>query len=53
MALIHTLHLSHLSPDLPIYISLFKDVKNAAFLRSQLLSGNTDFEYTFVDASVV
>ncbi|KAI9764335.1 MAG: hypothetical protein M1835_007598 [Candelina submexicana] len=53
MALLQAIHLSHLPPDRPIYVFLFQDVKNAAFLRSQLLSGNSDFEYAFIDASVI
>ncbi|KAI9704980.1 MAG: hypothetical protein M1836_006760 [Candelina mexicana] len=53
MALLQAIHLSHLPPDQPIYVSLYQDVKNAAFLRSQLLSGNSDFEYAFIDASVI
>lgn len=39
--------------DHPLYIALFKDVQNAPFLRKQLLEGNTDFEYAFLDASMV
>lgn len=42
--------LPHL-PDYPLWLCLFKDVKNASFLRKQLLDGNTDFEYAFLDAS--
>jgi EKC/KEOPS complex subunit CGI121/TPRKB len=44
--------LPHL-PDSPIQVCLFRDVQNAAFLRQQLLEGNTDFEYAFLDASVL
>lgn len=44
--------LPHL-PDSPIQVGLFKNVQNAAFLRQQLLKGNTDFEYAFLDASVL
>ena len=29
---------------------MFKEVKNASFLRQQLLNGNTEFEYAFLDA---
>lgn len=40
-------------PHLPylLHVSLFKNVQNAKFLRQQLLEGNTDFEYAFLDAS--
>jgi hypothetical protein len=47
-----TITLPHL-PDSPIQACLFKNVQNAAFLRQQLLEGNTDFEYAFLDASVL
>ena len=47
-----TITLPHL-PDSPIQVCLFKNVQNAAFLRQQLLEGNTDFEYAFLDASVL
>jgi Kinase binding protein CGI-121 len=40
-------------PDHVVCIALFKDVTNASFLRQQLLDGNTDFEYAFIDASTV
>ena len=46
------MNLPHL-PDHQLHVCLFKDVKNAAFLRQQLLNGNTDFEYAFLDASVL
>lgn len=47
-----TVQLPHLSQH-PLRIGLFKDVKNAAFLREQLLKGNADFEYAFLDAAAV
>lgn len=47
-----TLTLPHL-PGSPLEICLFNDVQNSAFLRQQLLEGNTDFEYAFLDASVL
>jgi EKC/KEOPS complex subunit CGI121/TPRKB len=47
-----TITLPHL-PNSPIQVCLFKNVQNAAFLRQQLLEGNTDFEYAFLDASVL
>lgn len=53
MALVKELHLAHTPPSVAIYAALFRDIKNAAFLRQQLLAGNTDFEYAFVDARMV
>lgn len=47
-----TAHLPHL-PLHPLRICLFTDVHNAPFLRQQLLHGNTDFEYAFLDAAVL
>lgn len=52
MADIETITLPHIK-DHPLYVALFKDVKNAPFLRQQLLEGNTDYEYAFLDAAVV
>lgn len=52
MAEIETIQLPHLA-DYPLYVALFKDVRNVPFLRQQLLEGNTDFEYAFLDASMV
>lgn len=46
------LQLPHL-PNHDVYVLLFKDVTNAAFLRQQLLAGNADFEYAFLDATKV
>lgn len=53
MAALQTLHLAHLPPDLAVHVALYTDVRNASFLRDQLLQGNPDFEYALVDASVV
>ena len=47
-----TIQLPHL-PDHPLHVVLFQDVQNAPFLRQQLLDGNTDFQYAFLDASVL
>lgn len=44
--------LPHLQ-DHSLHFALFKNVTNASFLRQQLLDGNTDFEYAFLDASVL
>lgn len=52
MSLLQTIHLEHL-PTTPIHIALYRNVTNASFLQQQLLAGNTDFEYAFIDANVV
>jgi EKC/KEOPS complex subunit CGI121/TPRKB len=52
MAVGAILQLPHL-PEYSVHVSLFKDVKNAPFLRQQLLQGNSDFEYALLDASKV
>lgn len=49
---LETVHLPFL-PNNPLTIGLFTDLQNAPQLRQQLLSGNADFEYAFVDASSV
>ena len=53
MALIQTLSLAHLPPSLAVHVALYQDLNNASFLQEQLLLGNSDFEYAFIDASVV
>ena len=50
---VRTYRLQHLPPDMPIYVGLFADVANAAALRAALLAGQTDFEYAFIDATMV
>lgn len=40
-------------PDYQLHIGLFADLQNAPFLRQQLLSGNSDFEYAFIDATSI
>ncbi|KAF2708073.1 CGI-121-domain-containing protein [Pleomassaria siparia CBS 279.74] len=52
MAAVRTFSLPHY-PDYPIQVALFKDVKNATFLRSQLLEANADFDYAFIDATMI
>jgi len=37
----------------PVQVALFKDVRNAGFLRSQLLAANPEFDYAFLDAAMV
>ncbi|KAH6695465.1 kinase binding protein CGI-121-domain-containing protein [Plectosphaerella plurivora] len=39
--------------DHQVHVALFRNVQNSAFLHTQLLARNTDFEYAFIDASVV
>jgi len=53
MTLLQTIHLEHLPSSHTIHVALYRDVKNATFLQQQLLIGNTDFEYAFIDAGVV
>ena len=53
MTLLQTLNLEHLPSSHTIHIALFRDIKNAAFLQRQLLDGNREFEYAFIDAGVV
>ncbi len=52
MASVQTFVLPHY-PSYPVHVALFKDVSNAAFLRSQLLEANPDFDYAFLDATMV
>ncbi|KAF2875891.1 kinase binding protein CGI-121-domain-containing protein [Massariosphaeria phaeospora] len=52
MASVRTFHLPHY-PAYPVQVALFKDVANAAFLRSQLLEANPDFDYAFLDATMI
>ncbi|TAQ91556.1 hypothetical protein B7494_g28 [Chlorociboria aeruginascens] len=53
MTLLRSLHLEHLPLDHTIHIALFRNVNNASFLHQQLLGGNREFEYAFIDASVL
>ncbi|KAK3693288.1 kinase binding protein CGI-121-domain-containing protein [Podospora appendiculata] len=36
-----------------VHLALFHDVTNAAFLHSQLLARNPEYEYAFIDASAI
>ncbi|KAF4498440.1 CGI121 like protein [Fusarium agapanthi] len=45
--------LEHLPNSHKVYVALFRDVQNAAFLHQQLLARNPQFEYAFIDASVI
>ncbi len=50
--MMETIVLPHL-PDHHLQVCLFVKVHNAQFLRQQLLDGNVDFEYAFLDAAVL
>jgi EKC/KEOPS complex subunit CGI121/TPRKB len=52
MAHVKTFTLPHYE-GYPVQVALFKHVSNAAFLRSQLLAANAEFDYAFLDASMV
>ncbi|KAF7903038.1 hypothetical protein EAF00_002940 [Botryotinia globosa] len=52
-ALLQTIPLEHLPESHTLHIALYRNITNASFLHQQLLTGNTDFEYAFIDASVV
>jgi hypothetical protein len=52
MAAVRTFTLPHYNAY-PVQIALFKDVRNAEFLRSQLLAANPEFDYAFLDAAMV
>lgn len=53
ITMVETIHLSHMPPELAVFVALYTDVENASFLKDQLLAGNADFEYAFIDASMV
>lgn len=50
---LETVTVEHLPASHKVHVALFRDVRNAAFLHQQLLGRNPDFEYAFIDASVV
>ncbi|RYN39215.1 hypothetical protein AA0113_g2990 [Alternaria arborescens] len=52
MASVRTFSLPHYEAY-PVHVALFKDVKNAPFLRRQLLEANPDYDYAFLDASMI
>ncbi|KAL6702749.1 hypothetical protein ACN47E_000983 [Coniothyrium glycines] len=52
MAPVRTYTLPHYDAY-PVHVSLFTHVTNAAFLRSQLLQANPEFDYAFLDASMI
>jgi EKC/KEOPS complex subunit CGI121/TPRKB len=53
MALLQSIHLEHLPASHLLHVALFHSVSNAPFLHQQLLNANAEFEYAFIDASVV
>lgn len=53
MSGLETIQLSHVPENLPVHVALYRDLHNAKFLREQLVSGNAEFEYAFIDASSV
>ena len=50
---LETITLEHVPGPYAVHLALFRNVQNAEFLHKQLLSRNADFEYGFVDASLV
>ncbi|KAF2265506.1 protein CGI121 [Lojkania enalia] len=52
MAKVRTINLPHYTAY-PVHICMFKDVKNAAFLRKQLLEANPEFDYAFLDPTMI
>ncbi|KAL6354162.1 hypothetical protein LRP88_12496 [Fusarium phalaenopsidis] len=50
---LETVTVEHLPASHKVHVALFRDVRNAAFLHQQLLGRNPDFEYAFIDASVI
>ncbi|KKZ63935.1 hypothetical protein EMCG_01746 [[Emmonsia] crescens] len=53
MSLVKTIQLSHVPSNQAVHVALYRDLQNASFLREQLLSGNTEFEYAFIDAATI
>ncbi|KAJ9605698.1 hypothetical protein H2200_009547 [Cladophialophora chaetospira] len=51
--MVETINLAHLPPELALYVAMYTDVENATFLKEQLLAGNAEFEYAFIDASLI
>ncbi|EXJ61585.1 hypothetical protein A1O7_02013 [Cladophialophora yegresii CBS 114405] len=47
------INLAHMPPGLALYVAVYTDLENAPFLKEQLLAGNADFEYAFIDANMV
>ncbi|KAL2371680.1 hypothetical protein RJ035_005433 [Blastomyces gilchristii] len=53
MPSVQTIQLFHVPSNCPVHIALYRDLENASFLREQLFSGNTEFEYAFIDAATI
>ncbi|KAH0847763.1 hypothetical protein FOPE_01059 [Fonsecaea pedrosoi] len=51
--MVELIKLAHMPADLPLYVAMYTDVQNAPFLKEQLLAGNSEFEYAFIDAKMV
>jgi len=51
--MVERIQIAHIPDDLPLYIACFKDVKNASFLKQQLLAGNQEYNYSFIDAATI
>ncbi|KAL7955204.1 kinase binding protein CGI-121 domain-containing protein [Trichoderma compactum] len=50
---VENIELEHVPASYRVYLALFRNVKNAAFLHQQLLARNAEFEYAFIDASTI
>ncbi|EAA36381.1 hypothetical protein GE21DRAFT_2362 [Neurospora crassa] len=50
---LETLQIEHVPSDHHVYAALFRDVQNVDFLQAQLIGKNPEFEYAFIDASVI
>ncbi|EXJ87348.1 hypothetical protein A1O3_04307 [Capronia epimyces CBS 606.96] len=51
--MLQPIHLAHTPADLTLYVAVYREVENASSLKQQLLAGNTEFEYAFIDASMI
>lgn len=51
--LLSSVKLAHLPPELNVHVALYQNLKNARYLRKQLIEQNKDFEYAFIDARKV
>ncbi|KAH6610000.1 hypothetical protein Trco_000020 [Trichoderma cornu-damae] len=50
---LETVALEHVPSSYRVYLALFRNVQNAGFLHQQLLARNSEFEYAFIDASMI